>query len=80
MNIEGRVIQTSRCHAPLGEAKEEWKIFRVLSDLMNCDLKFNNLNDLRKQLVNTNKNFLHLLECNNTSNLSKLNIFNLPGV
>ena len=37
---------------------------------MNCDLKFNNLNDLRKQLVNTNKNFLHLLECNNTSNLS----------
>ena len=31
MNIEGRAIQTSRCHNPLGDAKEEWKIFRVLS-------------------------------------------------
>ena len=70
MNIEGRVIQTSRCHNPLGEAKEEWKIFRVLSDLMNCDLQFNNLNDVRKHLVNINKNFLQILECNNTSNLS----------
>ena len=70
MNIEGRVIQTSRCHNPLGEAKEEWKIFRVLSDLMNCDLQFNNLNDVRKHLVDNNKNFLQILECNNTSNLS----------
>ena len=70
MNIEGRVIQTSRCHNPLGEAKEEWKIFRVLSDLMNCDLQFNNLNDVRKHLVDKNKNFLQILECNNTSNLS----------
>ena len=25
MNIEGRTIQTSRCHNPLGDAKEEWK-------------------------------------------------------
>ncbi len=70
MNIEGRVIQTSRCHNPLGEAKEEWKIFRVLSDLMNCDLQFNNLNDVRKYLVDNNKNFLQILECNNTSILS----------
>ena len=70
MNIEGRVIQTSRCHNPLGEAKEEWKIFRVLSDLLNSDLQFNNLNDVRKYLVDNNKNFLQILECNNTSNLS----------
>ena len=60
MNIEGRVIQTSRCHNPLGEAKEEWKIFRVLSDLMNCDLQFNNLNDVRKHLIDNNKNFLRI--------------------
>ena len=62
MNIEGRVIQTSRCHNPLGEAKEEWKIFRVLSDLIKCDLKFNNLNDVRKKLVEVNKNFLQILD------------------
>ncbi|MDC0217212.1 NADH-quinone oxidoreductase subunit NuoG [Pelagibacteraceae bacterium] len=70
MNIEGRVIQTSRCHNPLGDAKEEWKIFRVLSDLLHCDIKFNNLNDVRKKLINENNNFLALLEINNSSNLS----------
>ena len=70
MNIEGRTIQTSRCHNPLGDAKEEWKIFRVLSDLLNCNIKFNNLNDVRKKLVNENNNFLAILEINNSSTLS----------
>ena len=70
MNIEGRVIQTSRCHNPLGDSKEEWKIFRVLSDLLSCGLDFNNLNDVRKKLVNENKNFLALLEVTNSSKLS----------
>ncbi|MDC0498026.1 NADH-quinone oxidoreductase subunit NuoG [Alphaproteobacteria bacterium] len=70
MNIEGRAIQTSRCHNPLGDAKEEWKIFRVLSDLLHCNIKFNNLNDVRKKLINENNNFLALLEINNSSNLS----------
>ena len=70
MNIEGRVIQTSRCHNPLGNAKEEWKIFRALSDLLDCEIKFNNLHDVRKKLVDDNKNFLELLEIHNSSNLS----------
>ena len=26
MNIEGRVIQTTKCHNPMSESKEEWKI------------------------------------------------------
>ncbi|MBL6674664.1 MAG: NADH-quinone oxidoreductase subunit NuoG [Proteobacteria bacterium] len=70
MNIEGRTIQTSRCHNPLGDAKEEWKIFRVLSDLLNCNIEFNNLNDVRKKLINENNNFLAILEINNSSTLS----------
>jgi len=70
MNIEGRVIQTSRCHNPLGNAKEEWKIFRALSDLLDCEIKFNNIHDVRKKLVDDNKNFLELLEIHNSSNLS----------
>ncbi len=70
MNIEGRTIQTSRCHNPLGDAKEEWKIFRVLSDLFDCDIQFNNLNDVRKKLINENNNFLELLKINKSSNLS----------
>ena len=70
MNIEGRTIQTSRCHNPLGDAKEEWKIFRVLSDLLNCNIEFNSLNDVRKKLINENNNFLAILEINNSSTLS----------
>ena len=70
MNIEGRVLQTSRCHNPLGDAKEEWKIFRVLSDLLGCDIKFNNLNDVRKKIVEHNKNFLEIMETRNSSRLS----------
>ncbi len=51
VNAEGRIIQTSRSHNPLGEAKEEWKIFRALSDSFNKKLKFNNLNELRNDIV-----------------------------
>ena len=40
------------------------------SDLHSCGLDFNNLNDVRKKLVNENKNFLALLEVNNSSKLS----------
>jgi NADH-quinone oxidoreductase subunit G len=70
MNIEGRVIQTSRCHNPLGDAKEEWKIFRVLSDLLGCNINFNNLNDVRKKILEHNKSFFEIMETHNSSNLS----------
>jgi len=64
MNIEGRVIQTNKCHNPLGEAREEWKIFRVLSDLINQKLKFNNLSDLRKEITKNYDQFSYLNELN----------------
>ena len=51
VNTEGRVLQTSKCHSSLGEAKEEWKIFRALSDSFGNILKFNNLQELRKKLL-----------------------------
>ncbi len=64
MNIEGRVIQTNKCHNPLGEAREEWKIFRVLSDLINQKLKFNNLSELRKEITENYDQFSYLNELN----------------
>ena len=64
MNIEGRVIQTNKCHNPLGEAREEWKIFRVLSDLINQKLKFNNLSELRKEITKNYNQFSYLNELN----------------
>ena len=64
MNIEGRVIQTNKCHNPLGEAKEEWKIFRVLSNLINHQLKFNNLRELRNEVTKNFNQFTSINELN----------------
>ncbi len=52
MNMEGRVLQTTRCYHPLGESKEEWKIFRALSNNFSQKLKFNNLSELRNEISN----------------------------
>ena len=69
MNIEGRVIQTSKCHNPLGEAKEEWKIFRALSDSLNKNIKFNNLKELRKKLLLDYNQFANLYNFNSKSEI-----------
>ncbi len=75
MNIEGRVIQTTKCHNPLGEAREEWKIFRVLSDLLDKDLAFNNLGELRSELTSIFSQFSLLNEVrpNNEITFAKKN-------
>ena len=70
MNIEGRVIKTTKCHNPLGQAKEEWKIFRVLSDLLKKDLKFNNLAELRNELTKNFEQFSHLNKINNVNEIN----------
>ena len=62
VNTEGRVLQTSKCHSPLGEAKEEWKIFRALSDSFGNILKFNNLQELREKLLVEHSMFSKLFE------------------
>ncbi len=62
VNTEGRVLQTSKCHSPLGEAKEEWKIFRALSDAFGKILKFNNLQELREKLLLEHPMFSKLFE------------------
>ena len=70
MNIEGRVIQTTKCHNPLGDAREEWKIFRVLSDIFKKDLPFNNLGELRQELTNTFSQFALLNEVNSNKEIT----------
>ena len=78
MNIEGRVIQTNRCHTPLGDAKEEWKIFRVLSDLFKKKINFNNLSELRTDLIKNFNQFAILNEIipNNKITFAKKNKIN----
>jgi len=50
MNMEGRVLQSTRCYHPLGQAKEEWKVFRSISNNFGGHLTFNNLENLRKEI------------------------------
>jgi len=61
VNMEGRVLQSTRCFHPLGEAKEEWKIFRSLSNSFENSLCFNNLKELRLEMC---KEFPFLKELN----------------
>ena len=70
VNIEGRVMQTTKCFHPLGESKEEWKIFRALSDQFNNNLKFDNLHLLRKEII---YKFPFLKELNVLPNQEKIN-------
>ena len=70
VNIEGRVLQTTKCFNPIGEAKEEWKIFRALSQEFKEQLKFNNLKELRQEII---KKFPHLNQLNILPNKSEVN-------
>jgi len=70
VNTEGRVMQTTKCFHPLGESKEEWKIFRALSNQFNNHLKFNNLRELRKEII---ENFPFLKELNVLPKQEKIN-------
>ncbi len=70
MNIEGRVFQTTKCHNPLGDAKEEWKVFRALSETMKNKLNFNNLVELRKEIISNFNCLAHLNEINPVKKIS----------
>ncbi|MCW5723757.1 MAG: NADH-quinone oxidoreductase subunit NuoG [Maricaulaceae bacterium] len=50
VNTEGRVQMTSRAVFPKGEAKEDWAIFRALSERMGRTLPYDNLDQLRRKL------------------------------
>ena len=60
VNMEGRVMQTTKCYHPIGESKDEWKIFRALSNEINNDLKFNNIEELRLEIINDYEVFKEL--------------------
>jgi NADH-quinone oxidoreductase subunit G len=51
INLEGRIQQTKKAVATVGEAKEDWKIIRKISEILNINMNFNNLAELRRELV-----------------------------
>ncbi|MBA3448039.1 MAG: NADH-quinone oxidoreductase subunit G [Pseudaminobacter sp.] len=50
VNTEGRVQQTNRAGFAPGEAKEDWAIFRALSEVLGHRLPFDSLPQLRARL------------------------------
>ena len=51
MNTEGRAQRGRRAVFPPGEAREDWAIIRALSDKAEQTLEFNDLTDLREQMI-----------------------------
>lgn len=50
VNTEGRAQQTSVAVSPPGQAKEDWKIIRALSEIIGLKLPYDNLLEIRDRL------------------------------
>ncbi|WP_417497744.1 NADH-quinone oxidoreductase subunit NuoG [Maricaulis sp.] len=57
VNTEGRVQLASRAVFPKGDAKENWAIFRALSERLGKTLPYDNLEQLRRKLFGSHAVF-----------------------
>ncbi|MFT3996906.1 MAG: molybdopterin-dependent oxidoreductase, partial [Asticcacaulis sp.] len=57
VNLEGRVQISERAVFPKGEAKEDWAIFRALSERLGKTLPYDTLSDLRHKLITDHPTF-----------------------
>jgi NADH-quinone oxidoreductase subunit G len=57
VNTEGRVQLARRAVYPLGDAREDWKILRALSDALGRKLPYDSLAQLRKRMIAVNPVF-----------------------
>ena len=51
VNLEGRVQRGTQAVFPPGDAREDWAIFRALSDVVGHTLPFDSLDELRAEMV-----------------------------
>ena len=51
MNTEGRVQRSERAAFAPGEAREDWTIFRAVSDLLGSPLPFDRFDQLRARMI-----------------------------
>jgi NADH-quinone oxidoreductase subunit G len=51
VNLEGRVQRGERAVFPPGDAREDWSIFRALSDVLGKRLPFDSLDQLRAEMA-----------------------------
>lgn len=59
VNTEGRVQRTQQGVFPPGEAKEDWRIFKALSDHLARSLPYTTLEGVRKRLCEVNPIFAY---------------------
>jgi len=57
VNLEGRVQRGQLAVHPPGDAREDWKVIRALSDALNATLPYKTLADVRQGLVKANTVF-----------------------
>ncbi len=60
VNVEGRAQHARIAVFPPGEAKEDWKILRALSDALGAKLPYDTLNQLRARLAKASPVFAEL--------------------
>ena len=51
VNLEGRVQRAEKASFPPGEAREDWTIFRAVSDLLGTPLAFDRFDQLRAAMI-----------------------------
>lgn len=60
VNSEGRAQMTARAAFPPGEAREDWKIFRALSSVLEVPLSYVSVDQLRKAMFECAPNLAQL--------------------
>jgi NADH-quinone oxidoreductase subunit G len=60
VNTEGRVQMTNRASFPPGDAREDWAIFRALSEVLGEKLSYDSLTALRQALFREHPHFARI--------------------
>ena len=58
VNMEGRAQQTFPALAPPGEARVDWKIIRVISEVLDEKLPYDKINELRARMAEVSPNLV----------------------
>jgi NADH-quinone oxidoreductase chain G len=79
MNLEGRVQQTKLVQVSPGDSREDWKILRALSEILNIPLSYNSLDELRLKIIEINPIYNHVDILLNNNNSHNHNLFHKSG-
>jgi NADH-quinone oxidoreductase subunit G len=74
VNTEGRVQMAARAAFPPGDAREDWAIFRALSDVLGHKLPYDSLSGLRQVLFQAYPHLMRVdrIEAGNPGDIGKL--------